>query len=125
MRVTEKRITMSTKRTITTTEKGTENTMNTFTLNEKTGILTLKLPVQFNKNGTVLQACHLSKDEGKEWQYMLFEDSKGNKITLYKTGFNFEPKVKLSKKLGIDTSKLKTLSTEEQDLLKSILSKLA
>ena len=56
---------------------------------------------------------------------MLFEDSKGNKITLYKTGFNFEPKVKISKKLGIDTSKLKTLSTEEQDLLKAILSKLA
>lgn len=116
---------MSTVKKSIDTNKTIVNTENTFKFDEKKGILTITIPVEFNKTGTVLQAKHLSQQEGKEWKFISCHDTKGNELTVYKTGFNYIPHIKESKKLSVDSKKLDTLSSEEQAILKAILSKLA
>lgn len=111
---------MAIKKTIDTTI-----TENTFKYDSKKGILTICIPVEFNKTQTVLQAKNLSQQSGKEWKYISCKDTKGNEITLYKTGFNYIPLVKETKKSVIDESKLEVLSTDEKAVLKAILAKLA
>ena len=108
----------------TTTKKATtvKATQNTFTL--KDGILTLKMPVEFNKTQTGLKIVDLLTDV-KGYKKAEFKDSKGNKITLFKTGFEYESKMKNEKPLAIDTKKLDVLNDDEKTALMAILSKLA
>lgn len=112
---------MTIRKSITTDK----NVQNTFKYDSAKGILTITIPVEFNKTQTVLQAKNLSQQEGKEWKYISCLDSKGNELTVYKTGFNYIPIVKESKKIGIDPKKMSVLSADEQDILKAILKKLA
>lgn len=112
------------KREIETAKKSTKTGLNTFKLNEKTMTLTLELQVEWNNNRSVLKAKNLSKVEGKEYQKMVFVDTKGNEIYLFKTGFNYESAVKETKisKDNLDTSKL---SDEENKVLALLLKKMS
>lgn len=118
---------MTIKREITKTTKttATKNTAvkssNTFSL--KDGVLTLKMHVEFNKTETGLKIVDLLTDV-KGYKKAEFKDSKGNKITLFKTGFEYEPKVKAEKPLSVDPKKLDVLSKDEQSALMAILAKL-
>lgn len=112
---------MTIRKSITTDK----TVQNTFKYDSTKGILTITIPVEMNKTGTVLQAKNLSQQDGKEWKFISCHDTKGNEITIYKTGFNYLPVIKESKKIGIDPKKMSVLSTDEQDILKAILKKLA
>ena len=117
---------MTIKKSINTANKTTKSTVkatgNTFTL--KDGILTLKMPVEFNKTQTGLKIVDLLTDV-KGYKKAEFKDSKGNKITLFKTGFEYESKIKNEKPLAIDTKKIDVLNDDEKATLMAILSKLA
>ena len=114
---------MTIKKSINKTTKSTvKATGNTFTL--KDGILTLKMPVEFNKTQTGLKIVDLLTDV-KGYKKAEFKDNKGNKITLFKTGFEYGGKVKTEKPIAIDTKKLDVLDADEKDALMAILSKLA
>lgn len=117
---------MTIKKSINTADKTTKSTVkatgNTFTL--KDGILTLKMPVEFNKTQTGLKIVDLLTDV-KGYKKAEFKDSKGNKITLFKTGFEYESKIKNEKPLAIDTKKIDVLNDDEKTALMAILSKLA
>lgn len=108
----------------TTTKKATtvKATGNTFTL--KDGILTLKMPVEFTKTQTGLKINDLITDP-KGYKKAVFTDKAGNTLTLFKTGFEYESKVKTEKPIAIDTKKLDVLDADERDALMAILSKLA
>ena len=110
------------KTTKTTATKNTAvKSSNTFSL--KDGVLTLKMHVEFNKTETGLKIVDLLTDV-KGYKKAEFKDSKGNKITLFKTGFEYEPKVKATKPLAVDPKKLDVLSKDEQSALMAILAKL-
>lgn len=117
---------MTIKKSInTTTKKATTTvkaTSNTFTL--KDGILTLKMPVEFNKTQTRLEINDLTTDP-KGYKKAVFTDKAGNTLTLFKTGFEYESTIKTEKPLAIDPKKLDVLDTDEKDALMAILSKLA
>ena len=114
------------KKSINTANKNTKSTVkatgNTFTL--KDGILTLKMAVEFNKTQTGLKIVDLLTDV-KGYKKAEFKDSKGNKITLFKTGFEYESKIKESKAIAVDPKKLDALDSDEKDALMAILAKLA
>lgn len=105
-----------------TTVKATEN-KNVFKLNEKSMVLTLTIPVEWNKSETGLKIKDLETDP-KGYKYMVATDTKGNSIKLFKTGFEFESKVKATKPLAVDPKKLDVLSKDEQSALMAILEKL-
>lgn len=108
-----------------TTKKSTKKvTGNVFKLDEKSMTLTLTLPVEWNTNHSMLKAVNLEKVEGKEYQQMVFLDDTGNKVFLFKTGFNYEPvvKEKTIAKDKLDTSKL---SDDEQKVLALLLKKMS
>lgn len=107
----------------TTVQANTENN-NVFKLNEKTMVLTLTVPVEYNKTGTSLKIKDLETDT-KGYKYMIATDSKGNKIKLFKTGFEYEPKVK-TVATGVDISKAKeVLSPQEQKMLELLMKKMS
>lgn len=107
----------------TTVQANTENN-NVFKLNEKTMVLTLTVPVEYNKTGTSLKIKDLETDI-KGYKYMIATDSKGNKIKLFKTGFEYEPKVK-TVATGVDISKAKeVLSPEEQKMFELLMKKMS
>lgn len=114
------------KKSINTESKTTaKKAVNSFKLNEKSMTLTLGLSVEWNKTRTALKATHLEKVEGKEYQKMVFTDTKGNQLFLFKTGFNYEPVVKESVK-GVDLSKAtEKLSDDEQKMLELLLKKMS
>lgn len=115
----------SIEKTTKTTEKATAK--NTFTFNESTGVLTLKLQVERTKSGTGLKAVHLTdvKSEKSEYKCIEFADTKGNTVRLYKTGFDYTPKVTQTKQIALDPQKLATkLDSAELSVLESILAKL-
>lgn len=114
----------SIEKTTNTTEKATAK--NTFTFNESTGVLTLKLQVERTKSGTGLKAVHLTdvKSEKSEYKCVEFSDTKGNVVKLYKTGFDYVPAVKESKGIAVDPKKLAKLDATELSVLESILAKL-
>lgn len=123
MSVTKKSINTETKTAKNTTVKATEN-KNVFKLNEKTMTLTLTVPVEYNKTGTSLKIKDLETDV-KGFKYMVATDKNGNTIKLFKTGFEYEPKVKQVAK-GVDLSKAKeVLSDEEQQVLSLLLKKMS
>lgn len=105
-----------------TTVKATEN-KNAFKLNEKSMVLTLTIPVEYNKTGTSLKIKDLETDP-KGYKYMVATDIKGNSIKLFKTGFEYEPKIKTTKPLAVDPTKMSKLDKDEQDVLLAILAKL-
>ena len=108
-----------------TTKKSTKKvTGNVFKLDEKSMTLTLTLPVEWNTNHSMLKAVNLEKVEGKEYQQMVFLDDTGNKVFLFKTGFNYESlvKEKTIAKDKLDTSKL---SDDEQKVLALLLKKMS
>jgi len=110
------------KREITTKNTTVHN--NVFKLNEKTMVLTLTVPVEYNKTGTSLKIKDLETDT-KGYKYMIATDSKGNKIKLFKTGFEYESKVK-TVATGVDISKAKeVLSPEEQKMLELLMKKMS
>lgn len=119
--MTIKREIEKTTKTVNTV-KTTEN-KNVFKLNEKSMVLTLTIPVEYNKTGTSLKIKDLETDP-KGYKYMVATDTKGNTIKLFKTGFEYEPKVKATKPLAVDPKKLDVLSKDEQSALMAILAKL-
>lgn len=114
----------SIEKTTNTTEKAT--VQNTFSYNESTGVLTLKLKVEKTKSGTGLKAVNLTdiKSEKSEYKCIEFADTKGNTVRLYKTGFDYTPKVTQSKPIAVDPKKLAKLDATELSVLESILAKL-
>lgn len=126
---------MTVKRTIETnktakttakksTTKRTISNVNTFELDEKSMVLKISLPVEWNKTRTGLKAKHVQDVEGKEYKKLSIVDKAGNEIYLFKTTFGYEPVVKESKisKADLDTSKL---SDEEQKMLKLLMKKMS
>ncbi len=117
---------MTIKREInkTTANKATAKTTtknNTFSL--KNGVLTLKMAVEFNKTHTGLKIVDLLTDV-KGYKKAEFKDASGNTLTLFKTGFEYEPKVKKVSAVAVDSEKLEKLDKDEQDVLLAILAKL-
>jgi hypothetical protein len=126
---------MTVKRTIETnktakttakksTTKRTISNVNTFELDEKSMVLKISLPVEWNKTHTGLKAKHVQDVEGKEYKKLSIVDKVGNEIYLFKTTFGYEPVVKESKisKADLDTSKL---SDEEQKMLELLMKKMS
>lgn len=114
------------KKSINTANKTTKSTVkatgNTFTL--KDGVLTLKMAVEFNKTETGLKINDLITDP-KGYKKAVFTDKAGNTLTLFKTGFEYESKVKKEKPITVDTKKLDVLDDDEKTAFMAILSKLA
>lgn len=126
---------MTVKRTIetnktakTTAKKSTTkrvvSNINSFELDEKKMILTITIPVEWNKTQTGLKAKNLVDIPGKEYKKMSAVDKQGNEIYIFKTTFGYEPVVKESKisKADLDTSKL---SDEEQKMLELLMKKMS
>lgn len=106
------------------TTKRTISNVNTFELDEKSMILKITLPVEWNKARNGLRAKNVQDVEGKEYKKLSIVDKAGNEIYLFKTTFGYEPVVKESKisKSDLDTSKL---SDEEQEVLSLLLKKMS
>lgn len=117
---------MTIKKSINTANKTTKSTVkatgNSFTL--KDGVLTLKMPVEFTKTQTGLKITDLITDP-KGYKKAVFTDKAGNTLTLFKTGFEYESKIKESKAIAVDPKKLDVLDNDEKDALMAILAKLA
>ena len=123
--------TIETNKTVkTTTKKATKPTkrtisnINTFELDEKTMILKIELPVEWNKSHNGLKAKNVQDVEGKEYKKLSIVDKAGNEIYLFKTTFGYEPVVKETKisKSDLDISKL---SDDEQEVLSLLLKKMS
>ncbi len=107
-----------------TTVKATKKTVNSFKLDEKNMVLTVTVPVEWNKSKTGLKFTQVETDV-KGFKYLVATDTKGNTVKLFKTGFEYEPKVKEVAK-GVDLSKAKdVLSDDEQALLQLLLKKMS
>lgn len=106
------------------TTKRVVSNINSFELDEKKMILTITIPVEWNKTKTGLKAKNLVDVPGKEYKKMSAVDKQGNEIYIFKTTFGYEPVVKESKlsKDSLDTSKL---SNEEQEVLALLLKKMS
>ena len=126
---------MTVKRTIetnktakTTVKKSTTkrvvSNINSFELDEKKMVLTIAIPVEWNKTKTGLKAKNLVDVPGKEYKKLSAVDKQGNEIYIFKTTFGYEPVVKETKiaKDSLDTSKL---SDEEQEVLSLLLKKMS
>lgn len=124
MAVTKKSIEIKTQKTTKkATAKRVVSNINSFELDEKKMILTITIPVEWNKTKTGLKAKQVVDVPGKEYKKMSAVDEQGNEIYIFKTTFGYEPVVKESKisKDSLDTSKL---SDEEQAMLTLLLKKM-
>lgn len=128
MATIKKTINTENKTAKTTTKKSTTkrtiSNVNTFELDEKSMILKISLPVEWNKAHNGLRAKNVQDVEGKEYKKLSIVDKAGNEIYLFKTTFGYEPAVKTQKisKSELDTSKL---SDEENQLLSLLLKKMS
>lgn len=106
------------------TTKRVVSNVNSFELDEKKMVLTITIPVEWNKTKTGLKATNLVDVPGKEYKKISAVDKQGNEIYIFKTTFGYEPVVKESKisKDRLDTSKL---SDEEQEVLSLLLKKMS
>lgn len=111
-------------KTATKSTKTAKNTGNVFKLDEKNMTLTLTLPVEWNATHSMLKAKNLNKVDGKDYQKLVFTDTKGNEVLLFKTGFNYEPVVKEEKTKAITKKDMSALSNEEQEVLTLLLKKI-
>lgn len=114
----------SIEKTTKTTAKRVVSNINSFELDEKKMVLTITIPVEWNKTKTGLKAKNLVDVPGKEYKKMSAVDKQGNEIYIFKTTFGYEPVVKEAKisKDSLDTSKL---SDEEQEVLSLLLKKMS
>ena len=114
----------SIEKTTKTTAKRVVSNINSFELDEKKMILTITIPVEWNKTKTGLKAKNLVDVPCKEYKKMSAVDKQGNEIYIFKTTFGYEPVVKETKisKDSLDTSKL---SDEEQEVLSLLLKKMS
>lgn len=124
MSVAKKSIEKTTKTTAKKSTKRIVSNVNTFELDEKSMVLKISLPVEWNKTHTGLKAKNVQDVEGKEYKKLSIVDKAGNEIYLFKTTFGYEPVVKESKisKADLDTSKL---SDEEQKMLELLMKKMS
>lgn len=124
MATIKKSINTESKTTKKSTSKRVVSNINSFELDEKKMILTLTIPVEWNKTGTGLKAKNLVDVPGKEYKKLSAIDTKGNEVYIFKTTFGYESVVKESKisKSDLDTSKL---SDEENQLLSLLLKKMS
>lgn len=125
MSVAKKSIEKTTKTTTKeTTVKRVVSNINSFELDKKKMVLTITIPVEWNKTKTGLKAKNLVDVPGKEYKKMSAVDKQGNEIYIFKTTFGYEPVVKETKisKDSLDTSKL---SDEEQEVLSLLLKKMS
>lgn len=106
------------------TAKTTKKVLNSFKLDEKNMTLTVTVPVEWNKSKTGLKFTQVETDV-KGFKYLVANDAKGNTVKLFKTGFEYEPKVK-TVATGVDISKAKeVLSPEEQKMLELLMKKMS
>ena len=124
MATIKKSINTESKTTKKSTSKRVVSNINSFELDEKKMILTLTIPVEWNKTGTGLKAKNLVDVPGKEYKKLSAVDKKGNEVYIFKTTFGYESVVKESKisKSDLDTSKL---NDEENQLLSLLLKKMS
>ena len=125
MAVTKKSIEIKTQKTTKkATAKRVLSNTNTFVLDEKKMVLTITIPVEWNKAHNGLRAKNVQDVAGKEYKKLSIVDKVGNEIYLFKTTFGYEPVVKESKlsKDSLDTSKL---SDEEQKMLELLMKKMS
>lgn len=111
------------KTTVKATVKTTKKAVNSFKLDEKNMVLTVIVPVEWNKSKTGLKFTQVETDV-KGFKYLVANDTKGNTVKLFKTGFEYEPVVKETAK-GVDLSKADVLSKDEQALLQLLLKKMS
>lgn len=105
-------------------KKSTKQAVNSFKLDEKNMVLTVTVPVEWNKSKTGLKFTQVETDV-KGFKYLVANDTKGNTVKLFKTGFEYEPVVEETAK-GVDLSKAKdVLSDDEQALLQLLLKKMS
>lgn len=125
MAVTKKSIEIKTQKTTKkATAKHVVSNINSFELDEKKMVLTITIPVEWNKTKTGLKAKNLTDVPDKEYKKMSAVDKQGNEIYIFKTTFGYEPACKESKisKDSLDTSKL---SNDEQKMLELLMKKMA
>ena len=124
MATIKKTINTENKTAKTTTKKRIISNVNTFELDEKSMVLKITLPVEWNKAHNGLRAKNVQDVEGKEYKKLSIVDKAGNEIYLFKTTFGYEPVIKESKlsKDSLDTSKL---SDDERKALELLLKKMS
>lgn len=125
MTTIKKSINTGSKTTKKSTSKRVVSNINSFELDKKKMILTLTIPVEWNKTGTGLKAKNLVDVPGKEYKKLSAVDTNGNEVYIFKTTFGYESVVKETAK-GVDLSKAKdVLSDDEQALLQLLLKKMS
>lgn len=124
MSVTKKSIETNKTTVKKSTSKRVVSNINSFELDEKKMMLTISIPVEWNKTKTGLKAKNLVDVPGKEYKKLSAVDKQGNEIYIFKTTFGYEPVVKTTKisKDSLDTSKL---SDEEQKMLELLMKKMS
>lgn len=124
MSVTKKSIETNKTTVKKSTSKRVVSNINSFELDEKKMMLTISIPVEWNKTKTGLKAKNLVDVPGKEYKKLSAVDKQGNEIYIFKTTFGYEPVVKTTKisKDSLDTSKL---SDEEQKMLELLIKKMS
>lgn len=124
MSVTKKSIETNKTTAKKSTSKRVVSNINSFELDEKKMMLTISIPVEWNKTKTGLKAKNLVDVPGKEYKKLSAVDKQGNEIYIFKTTFGYEPVVKTTKisKDSLDTSKL---SDEEQKMLELLMKKMS
>lgn len=124
MSVTKKSIETNKTTAKKSTSKRVVSNINSFELDEKKMMLTISIPVEWNKTKTGLKAKNLVDIPGKEYKKLSAVDKQGNEIYIFKTTFGYEPVVKTTKisKDSLDTSKL---SDEEQKMLELLMKKMS
>lgn len=125
MAVVKKSINTETKSTKKATTRRVVNGKNTFTLDEKSMVLNIVLPVEWNSTHTVLKAKHITDVEGEKYKKLSFTDIDGNELYIFKTGFSYEPVVKEIKAPKVSKSDMSKLSDEEQAMLTLLLKKMS
>lgn len=124
MSVTKKSIETNKTTAKKSTSKRVVSNINSFELDAKKMMLTISIPVEWNKTKTGLKAKNLVDVPGKEYKKLSAVDKQGNEIYIFKTTFGYEPVVKTTKisKDSLDTSKL---SDEEQKMLELLMKKMS
>lgn len=126
MAVTKKSIEIKTQKTTKkATAKRTISNVNTFELDEKSMVLKISLPVEWNKTRTGLKAKNVQDVKGKEYKKLSIVDKAGNEIYLFKTTFGYESVVKDVPMPKVSKKDMSALSDEEQAMLTLLLKKMS
>lgn len=107
------------------TTKRVVSNINSFELDEKKMVLTITIPVEWNKTKTGLKAKNLVDVPGKEYKKMSAVDKQGNEVYIFKTTFGYEPVVKNVPIPEVSKKDMSALSDEEQAMLTLLLKKIS